>query len=157
MHRGPSGDGRGGRGRVHARARRGRPFPALQSVVAALLDTGLWLLALPLAAVAIAVAFVGGARILPAYAAVVLYGLSAAGFVWVLWSFTELELPYEQDEGVNLLVRLCGSLVVVSAGLVPLLLDAAWHGADPADRSPADQRRSAASSPRSSDTGAASG
>lgn len=41
---------RGGRGRVHARARRGRPFPALQSVVGALLDTGLWLLALPLAA-----------------------------------------------------------------------------------------------------------
>jgi hypothetical protein len=106
-----------------------RPWPALQSAVDALLDTGLWLLALPLAAVAIALAFVGGARILPAYAALV-YGLSAAGFVWVLWSFTELELPYEQDEGVNLLVRLCGSLVVLSAGLVPLLLDAAWRGTD---------------------------
>ena len=109
-----------------------RPWPALQSVVDALLDMGLWLLALPLAAIAIALAFVGGARILPAYAAL-LYGLSAAGFVWVLWSFTELELPYEQDEGVNLLVRLCGSLVVLSAGLVPLLLDAAWHGADRSD------------------------
>jgi hypothetical protein len=106
-----------------------RPWPALQSVVEALLDLGLWLFALPLGAVAVVLAFVGGARVLPAYAALV-YGLVAAGFVWVLWSFTELELPYEQDEGVNLLVRLCGSLVVVSAGLVPLLLDAAWHGSD---------------------------
>jgi hypothetical protein len=106
-----------------------RPWPALQSVVRALLDYDLWLMVLPLAALAIVLAFVGGARVLPTYAAVV-YGLAAAGFVWVLWSFTELQLPYEQDEGVNLLVRLCGSLVVLSAGLVPLLLDAAWRGAD---------------------------
>ena len=106
-----------------------RPWPALRSVVGALLDTGLWLFAVPLAVVAIVLAFAGGARILPAYAALV-YGLSAAGFVWVLWSFTELELPYDQDEGVNLLARLCGSLVVLSAGLVPLLLDAAWRGSD---------------------------
>lgn len=106
-----------------------RPWPALQSVVDALLDTGLWLFAIPLALASVVLALAGGARILPAYAALV-YCLSAAGFVWVLWSFTELELPYEQDEGVNLLVRLCGSLVVVSAGLVPLLLDAAWRGSD---------------------------
>jgi hypothetical protein len=106
-----------------------RPWPALRSVAGALLDTGLWLFAVPLAVVAIALALLGGARILPAYAALV-YGLSAVGFVWVLWSFTELALPYDQDEGVNLLTRLCGSLVVLSAGLVPLLLDAAWRGGD---------------------------
>ena len=88
---------------------------------------------LPLAAVAVALALVGGARLLPAYAALV-YGLAVAGFVWVLWSFTELELPFVQDEGVNPIVRLCGSLVVLSAGLVPLLLDAAWRGADHAER-----------------------
>ena len=93
---------------------------------------GLWLFAIPLAVVAIVLAFVGGARIFPTYTALV-YGLSAAGFVGVLWSFTELALPYEQDEGVNLLVRLCGSLVIVSAALVPLLLDAAWRGADGTD------------------------
>jgi hypothetical protein len=106
-----------------------RPWPALRSVVGELLDTGLWLFAVPLAVVAIVLALLGGARILPAYAALV-YGLSAVGFVWVLWSFTELALPYDQDEGVNLLTRLCGSLVVLSAGLVPLLLDAAWRGGD---------------------------
>jgi hypothetical protein len=111
-----------------------RPWPALESVAGAVFDIGLWLLAVPLAVLAIVLALVAGARVLPAYAALV-YGLAAAGFVWVLWSFTELELPYEQDEGVNLLVRLCGSLVILSAGLVPLLLDAAWRGTDGAERS----------------------
>ena len=70
---------------------------------------------------------------LPAYAALV-YGLAVAGFVWVLWSFTELGLPFVQDEGVNPIARLCGSLVILSAGLVPLLLDAAWRGGDRAVR-----------------------
>jgi hypothetical protein len=111
----------------------GRPWPAIESVVRVLLDFDLWLLVLPLALLAIVLAFVGGARVLPAYAALV-YGLAVAGFVWVLWSFTELELPFVQDEGVNPIVRLCNSLVVLSAGLVPLLLDAAWRGGDPAER-----------------------
>ena len=61
------------------------------------------------------------------------YGLATAGFVWVLWSFTELELPFVQDEGVNPIVRLSGSLVVVSAALLPLLLDAAWRGTERVD------------------------
>ena len=109
-----------------------RPWPSVRSVVPALLDFQLWLVVPPLGAVAVALAFVGGARVLPAYAALV-YGLAVAGFVWVLWSFTEFELPFVQDEGVNPIVRLCGSLVVLSAALVPLLLDAAWRGADPGE------------------------
>jgi hypothetical protein len=52
----------------------------------------------------------------------------------VLWSYTELPLPFVQDEGVNPIVRLCGSLVLLSAGLVPLLLDAAWRGGDCEER-----------------------
>src|SRR6185503_10259761 len=48
-----------------------RPWPALRSVAGALLDTGLWLFAVPLAVVAIVLALLGGARILPAYAALV--------------------------------------------------------------------------------------
>ena len=110
-----------------------RPWPAARSVVSFLLDFELWLLVLPLAATAVLLAFAGGARVLPTYAALV-YGLAIAGFVWVLWSFTELELPFVQDEGVNPIVRLCGSLVILSAGLVPLLLDAAWRGGDRAVR-----------------------
>jgi hypothetical protein len=58
--------------------------------------------------------------------------LGAAGLTWVLWSFTELELPFVQDEGVNPIVRLSGSLVIASAALLPLLLDAAWRGTDDA-------------------------
>ena len=110
-----------------------RPWPALQSVVKALLDYELWLLVLPLTGLAIALAFVAGARVLPVYATLV-YGFATAGFVWVLWSYTELPLPFVQDEGVNPIVRLCGSLVLLSAGLVPLLLDAAWRGGDCGER-----------------------
>ena len=42
------------------------------------------------------------------------------------------ELPFVQDEGVNPIVRLSASLVVVSAAILPLLLDAAWRGPRPA-------------------------
>jgi len=110
-----------------------RPWPALRSVVEAMLDYELWLLVLPLTALAIVLALVAGARVLPVYATLV-YGFAAAGFVWVLWSYTQLTLPFVQDEGVNPIVRLCGSLVLLSAGLVPLLLDAAWRGGDRAEQ-----------------------
>ncbi len=106
-----------------------RAWPALDSVVGALFDYDLWLVIVPLVLVAIAVAYLGGARVLPSYA-LALYVLAAAGFTWVLWAFTELELPLRQDEAVSPIVRLSGSLVVASAGLVPLLLDAAWRGSD---------------------------
>jgi hypothetical protein len=76
--------------------------------------------------------YVAGARILPTYT-LTLYALVTAGVTWVLWSFTELELPFVQDEGVNPIVRLSGSLVVVSAALLPLLLDAAWRGTEGVD------------------------
>ena len=113
-----------------------RAWPAFESVLRVTVDYELWLVVLPLAVVAVVLAFVGGARVLPTYAALV-YGLATVGFTWVLWSFTELELPFTQDEGVNPIVRLTGSLVVVSAALVPLLLDAAWRGADPDEQGPA--------------------
>jgi hypothetical protein len=106
-----------------------RFWPALEFVSRAVIDPGLWLVVLPLAAAAIALAFLGGARVLPVYAALV-YGLAIAGFTWVLWSFTELELPFVQDEGVNPIVRLACSLVILSAAIVPLLLNAAWRGTD---------------------------
>lgn len=106
-----------------------RAWPALESVLLTAFDAGLWIVVPPLSVAAIAVAFLGGARVLPSYAAF-LYGLALAGFTWVLWSFTELELPFVQDEGVNPIVRLTGSLVILSCALLPLLLDAAWRGGD---------------------------
>ncbi|MDH4338855.1 MAG: hypothetical protein OEW47_00600 [Thermoleophilia bacterium] len=106
-----------------------RAWPAFESVLSTVLDYELWLVIPALAAAGVVLAFIAGARVLPTFA-LVLYGLLIAGFTWVLWSFTELELPFVQDEGVNPIVRLTGSLVVVSGGLLPLLLDAAWRGGD---------------------------
>jgi hypothetical protein len=105
-----------------------RAWPSLQSVLSAAFDADLWTVVLPLVIVALALAFVAGARVLPVYATFV-YGLALAGFTWAIWSFTELEVPIEQDEAINPVVRLSASLVVLSAGLTPLLLDAAWRGA----------------------------
>jgi hypothetical protein len=106
-----------------------RAWPAFQSVVTALFDYDLWLVIVPLVLVAVVVAYLGGARVLPTFT-LTLYVLATAGFTWVLWAFTELELPFVQDEGVNPIVRLSGALVVTSAALVPLLLEAAWRGGD---------------------------
>jgi len=110
-----------------------RAWPSLQSVLSSAFDAGLWTVVLPLVIVAIALAFIAGARTLPVYAALV-YGLALAGFTWAIWSFTELEVPIEQNEAINPVVRLAASLVVLSAALVPLLLDAAWRGTDGAAR-----------------------
>lgn len=106
-----------------------RAWPALKSVLSTVLDYDLWLVIPILVVAAIVLAFVAGARVLPTFA-LVLYGLLVAGFTWVLWSFTELELPFVQDEGVNPIVRLTGSLVIVSGAMLPLLFDAAWRGSD---------------------------
>jgi hypothetical protein len=104
-----------------------RAWPAFISVLSTALDSDLWLVILPLVVAAVVLAFVAGARVLPTFA-LVLYITLIAGVTAVLWSFTELELPFVQDEGVNPIVRLTASLVVVSGALVPLLLDAAWRG-----------------------------
>ena len=106
-----------------------RGWPAFDSAITTLFDYDLWLVVVPLVCVAVVLAFVGGARILPTYA-LTLYGLVVVGLTWVLWSFTELELPFVQDEGVNPIVRLSASLVIASAAILPLLLDAAWRGTD---------------------------
>jgi hypothetical protein len=110
-----------------------RAWPSLQSVLSSAFDTGLWTVVLPLVIMAVALAFIAGARVLPVYAALV-YGLALAGFTWGIWSFTELEVPIEQDEAINPVVRLTASLVMLSAALAPLLLDAAWRGTDRAAR-----------------------
>jgi hypothetical protein len=107
-----------------------RGWPAFESVVTTVFDYDLWLLVLPLVGAGSALAFVAGARVLPTFA-LTLYGFAILGFTWVLWSYTELELPFVQDEGVNPIVRLTGALVVAAAAILPLLFDAAWRGADP--------------------------
>ena len=108
-----------------------RGWPAFQSAVTTVFDYDLWLVIVPLVGVGVVLAYLAGARTLPTYA-LTLYLLVIAGLTWVLWSFTELELPFVQDEGVNPIARLSASLVIAAGALLPLLLDAAWRGADDA-------------------------
>ena len=108
-----------------------RGWPAFESAITTVLDYDLWLVIVPLVGLGIVLAYLAGARTLPTYA-LSLYALVIAGLTWVLWSFTELELPFVQDEGVNPIVRLSASLVVAAGALLPLLLDAAWSGSDEA-------------------------
>jgi hypothetical protein len=106
-----------------------RGWPAFESAITTVFDFDLWLVIVPLVGVGVALAYLAGARVIPTYA-LALYALVIAGLTWVLWSFTELELPFVQDEGVNPIVRLSASLVITSAAILPLLLDAAWRGDD---------------------------
>jgi len=106
-----------------------RGWPAFESAISAVFDYDLWLIIVPLVGVAVVLAFLAGARTLPTYA-LTLYVLVIVGLTWVLWSFTELELPFVQDEAVNPLVRLSASLVIAAGAILPLLLDAAWRGSD---------------------------
>jgi len=54
---------------------------------------------------------------------VFLFGV--AGFTWITWSFPSL--PITENPALNPVIRSVGALVVVSAGLVPLLLGIAWR------------------------------
>jgi hypothetical protein len=102
-----------------------RGWPALRLTVTTLFDYDVWLVVTPLALLAIALAFLAGARRLPAFAALV-YVLAALGFTWVSWSYTNIAIT--EDLAINPIVRLTGSLALFSAALVPLLLEAAWRG-----------------------------
>lgn len=106
-----------------------RALPAFRSVLTTLTDYQLWLIVPPLAGAAAALAFMAGARMLAVYAGL-LSVLMVGGMTWVLWSFIEFQLPFVQDESVNPIVRLSASLVLLAAALCPLLLQAAWQGAD---------------------------
>jgi hypothetical protein len=104
-----------------------RVWPSLRLAVSALFDHDQWLVVMPLAVAAVVLAFAAGARLLPAYAALV--GVFATvGFTWSTWAFTEL--PFTTDAAVNPITRVTGGLVLVFAGLLPLLLTAAWRGRD---------------------------
>jgi hypothetical protein len=87
-------------------------------------DPKRWLLVAPAVIIALCTAWLAGRRKLALYATLV-YVLVLAGFVWIVWSFPSM--PITTKESVNPIVRVTGSLIVVSAALVPLLLGAAWQ------------------------------
>jgi hypothetical protein len=106
-----------------------RVWPSFRLAVSALFDNDLWLVVMPLAVAAVVLALVAGARLLPAYA-LLLGAFMTLGFTWSTWAFTEL--PFTTDAAVNPISRVTGGLVLAFAGLMPLLLTAAWRGAEAA-------------------------
>jgi hypothetical protein len=104
-----------------------RAWPSFRLALTTLFDDGTWLVVMPLSIAAVVLALLAGARVLPAYTAL-LSGLAIAGFTWTTWAFPSI--PITRDASVNPIGRLTGSLVLVFAGLLPLLLAAAWQGRD---------------------------
>jgi hypothetical protein len=102
-----------------------RAWPSFKLVLSSVFDVHAWLLGPPLVVVALALAFVAGARQLSTYVASVLL-LGIAAFTWVIWAFPSL--PLTKAGNLNPVVRVSGALVVLAAVLLPLLLDAAWRG-----------------------------
>ena len=83
-----------------------------------------WLVAASLALLAIAAAFLAGRAALAVYAGLV-FVLGVAGFTWITWSFPSI--PITENLALNPVIRSAGALVLIAAGLVPLLLGAAWR------------------------------
>jgi hypothetical protein len=110
-----------------------RAWPSFRLAVSVLFDNGAWLVVMPLSVAAIVLALLAGARLVPAYAAL-LMGLAIVGFTWTTWAFPSI--PITSNAALNPIERLTGSLVLAFAGLLPLLLTAAWHGRDPAGQGP---------------------
>ncbi len=102
----------------------GRAWPSLQLTLRVLFTYDLWLLVAPLAVLAVAAAFLAGRAVLAVYSGLVLV-FGVAGFTWITWSFPSL--PITENPALNPVIRSVGALVIISAGLVPLLLASAWR------------------------------
>ena len=100
-----------------------RAWPSLRLTIRVLFEYDNWLLVAPLAVLAVVAAVLAGRTMLAVYAGLV-FVLGVAGFTWVTWSFPTLAIT--DNPALNPIVRSVGALVVVSAGLVPLLLASAW-------------------------------
>ena len=101
-----------------------RAWPSLELTVRVLFTYDLWLVAAPLVLLAVVAALLAGRFALAVYAGLV-FGLGVAGFTWITWSFPSL--PITENAALNPVIRSVGALVVVSAGLIPLLLGTAWR------------------------------
>jgi hypothetical protein len=100
-----------------------RVWPSFKLAVRTLVDYDVWGLA-PFAALgAIAIAVLAGAYREAVYAGSFVC-IAIAGATWAIWAYTAL--PITQDDGVNPIIRITGSTVLVLAALTPVLLDRAW-------------------------------
>ncbi len=102
-----------------------RVWPSLELTLRVAFDPARWLVVLPLALVAMAMAALAGASVLSRFAGAFTV-LAIGGFTWVIWAFPSI--PVTANASLNPIVRLTGGLVLVFAGLLPLLLHVAWLG-----------------------------
>ena len=101
-----------------------RAWPSLKLTLRVLFTYDHWLLVAPVAVLAVVAAILAGRVALAVYAGLVLV-LGVAGFTWITWSFPSL--PITDNLALNPIIRSAGALVVIAAGLVPLLLASAWR------------------------------
>jgi hypothetical protein len=101
----------------------GRALDSLRLSLDVLFDTGLWSVVPLVLVAALAAAIVWGDRRLATFfgGLVVLLVLGGA---WVTFSYADL--PVTADESVNPIVRYTGSVVLLSAVAIPLLLASVW-------------------------------
>ena len=97
-------------------------WPSLKLTFSTLFDYHQWLLVVPVAALAIAGAFVAGARRLPSYA-LLLFVFGAAALTYTTWAFPSIPIT---KAPVNPIIRLTGWLVLVTPAVIPLVLNEGW-------------------------------
>ncbi len=115
-----------------------RGWSALRLTARTFLDTDLWLVATPVAVAAGLAALLVGARRVGTY--LLAFAVVSLLACWlVIWTIPSLELT--QDYGLNPIVRLVGTPVLVLAVITPVALQRAWHtGAAPARSRPQSRR-----------------
>ena len=112
-----------------------RVWPSLRLVLRTLFDHDLWPFVAALGVAAVVLAALAGAWRLAAYSAVFL-GASLAMCTWAIWS--NIDLPFSQEDEANPIVRLTGTPILVLAVLTPLLLERTWSArTTPASAEPA--------------------
>jgi hypothetical protein len=97
-------------------------WPSLKLTFSTLFDYHQWLVVVPVAVLAIAGAFVAGARRLPGYA-LLLFVFGAAALTYTTWAFPSIPIT---KAPVNPIIRLTGWLVLVMPAVIPLVLHEGW-------------------------------
>lgn len=107
-----------------------RAWPSVRLTLEVLFNGNFWLGVPIVLLVAIATGLVIRAHVLPAFAGWY-FVLATLGASWVTLSFPSM--PITTNGALNPIVRLSGGIVVPAAGLLPLLLTAAWRSATAGD------------------------
>ena len=100
-----------------------RAWPSLRLVVEALFSNSLWVVAVPLALGAAALALLAGVVRVPVFM-VSFVVIAVAACTWAIWAEPDLEIT--RDYGLNPVVRLVGGPILILTAIVPLSLELGW-------------------------------